>query len=361
MRIAYFITGLGLGGAEVITLDLAKKALGAGHEVIVVWLSGLDALAGGVPPGIGLHPLGMRKTPAGLVRALRQARWIVRDFRPDVVHSNMIHSNIFTRLLRLVAPFPALICSEHTHDTGSRTRMLAYRITDGLSDLNTNVSRESVAEFVRRGLFRKDGTMTVYNGVDLRRFTPDREAGRRIRERYGIGPGEFLWLNVGRLTPAKDQANLLRAFRRLERGRLLILGEGELRGALEKQIAEAGLAERVILAGAHPNVADFCNAADGFVVSSAWEGFSVALVEAMSCGLPAVATDVSGCYEALGSREFIVPTRRDDLLAEKMSLMAGLPPERRRKIGIGNRALAGRFDIDKIWQQWEEIYGSLCK
>ncbi len=361
MKLAYFITGLGLGGAEVITLDLAKKALQAGHEVIIVYLSPTDALAGGVPPEIRLFSLGMKKTPAGVLKALGKARRILHEFAPDVVHSNMVHSNIFTRLLRLRIRFPALICSEHTKNIGSAGRMLAYRLTDRLSDLNTNVSQEAVDEFVSRKIFRRRGATVMYNGIDTALFSPDKEAGKGIRKQYGIGENEFLWLNVGRLTEAKDHANLLRAFRRVGSGRLMIVGEGELRPDIEALIVALRLTDRVILAGAHSSVVDFYNAADCFVLSSAWEGFGIVLAEAMSCGLPVLATDAGGCVEVVQNSCFIVPVRRDDLLASKMSYVYSLSEEQHRQIGEQNRELASKFDLDTIWKQWERIYATIGK
>ena len=360
MKIAYFITGLGLGGAEVITLDLAKKALGAGHEVIIVYLAPADELAGRAPDGIRLFPLNMRKTPGGILKALRKARRIVRDFRPDIVHSNMVHSNIFTRLLRLRVGLPVLICTEHTKNIGSRGRMLAYRLTDCLSDLNTNVSQVAVDEFVRRKAFRKRDATVMYNGVEPKRFAPDKAAGKAVRRQYGIGDNEFLWLNVGRLTEAKDQSNLVKAFKMAGQGRLMIVGQGELREALEAQIRREGLSGRVILAGAHSNVSDYYNAADCFVMSSAWEGFGIVLAEAMSCGLPVIATDAGGCAEVVQNDEYVVPVRRHDLLAEKMSRMYGLSDEGRKQIGENNRSSASKFGLDKIWEQWENIYKSLA-
>jgi glycosyltransferase involved in cell wall biosynthesis len=356
MKIAYFITGLGVGGAEVVTLDLARRALAAGHRVMVVYLSDADTLAAGVPPGIGLFALRMRKTPAGMLAALAAARRIVRDFRPDIVHSNMFHSNIFTRLLRLIAPIPALICSEHTTRPGSVRRVWAYRLTSFLSNLDTNVSQAAVDEFVRLGAFRPGNAEVVYNGVDTVRFSPDRKAGARLRRRMGIADDEFVWLNVGRLTEAKDQAVLLKAFDLVGRGRLIIVGDGELRGVLEARIETSGLHGKAILAGAHSDTLDFYNAADCFVLSSAWEGFGIVLVEAMSCELPVIATDSGGCAEVVQNREFIVPPCNEVALAQKMLYVVELSGAQRLKLGRQNRALAARFDLDAIWRQWEQIY-----
>jgi glycosyltransferase involved in cell wall biosynthesis len=360
MKIAYFITGLGIGGAEVITLDLAEKARRAGHSVMVVWLAGADQLAAGVDPGIVLHPLAMRKTPGGVVAALRKAARVVREFAPDVVHSNMVHSNIFARLLRLVAPIPVLICSEHTTNVGSRARMVAYRLTDPLSDLNTNVSRGAVDEFLRQRAFgRRTPVEVVHNGIDTSRFRRNRAAGAEVRREFGIGDDEFLWLNVGRLTAAKNQAALLRAFASVGYGKLMIVGDGELRDELRRQIVDTGLSEKVVMAGARGNVADIYNAADCFVMSSVWEGFGIVLAEAMSSELPVIATDAGGCAEVVQNSQWMVPVGDTGALAERMAEVAGMSPDEREVLGATNRRLAARFDLNNVWHTWEQIYETI--
>ena len=174
MKIAYFITGLGLGGAEIITIDLAQKAIRAGHEVIIVYLTDIGTLASKIPSEIPVFPLHLQKKPLQFIRAVEKAKSIIKQFRPDIVHSNMVHSNIFTRMLRYHIKFPVLICSEHNKNIGNSSRMLAYRLTDHLSDLNTNVSQEAVDVFIQKKAFRKRDNLAVYNGIDLSRFVPDR-------------------------------------------------------------------------------------------------------------------------------------------------------------------------------------------
>ena len=358
MKIAYFITGLGLGGAEIITIDLAQKAVRAGHEVIVVYLTDIDTLAPKILSEIPVFPLHLRKKPLQFIRAVEKAKSIIKRFRPDIVHSNMVHSNIFTRMLRCRIKFPVLICSEHSKNIGSSGRMLAYRLTDHLSDLNTNVSQEAVDMFIKRKAFRKQDNLAVYNGIDLSRFVPDRSLGEDLRKELGVGPDDFVFFNAGRLTAAKDQDNLLRAFSRLPHGQLWIAGEGELRDELSSTVAALGIRERVKLLGARSDMARCYNAADCFVLSSAWDGFGIVLAEAMACGLPVITTDAGGCAEVVQNDFFVVPIRNSDLLSDKMSYICNLPKSERQRISDKNRILAHKFDLERVWEQWEHIYRS---
>ncbi len=113
MKIAYFITGLGLGGAEVVTIGIANEMVKRGHRVALVYLTGENDHAERIDPRIEVIGLRMRKTPAGLITAMKKARRIIRRFRPDVVHGNMVHANLFVRLLRLSVKVPYLISTEH--------------------------------------------------------------------------------------------------------------------------------------------------------------------------------------------------------------------------------------------------------
>ena len=110
-------------------------------------------------------------------------------------------------------------------------------------------------------------------------------------------------MTVGRLDPIKDQATLLRAVRvvcdRKPGFRLDIVGDGPSRPELESLRAELGLGEAVAFRGYQEDVRPFLSAADFFVLSSISEGISIALLEAMAAGLPAVATDVGGNREVI--------------------------------------------------------------
>ena len=360
MRIVYFITGLGIGGAEAITVNIANRMQAAGQEVSIVYLAGDNRQKDVLCPDIRVICLNMQKTPAGFVQALSKARKVLRDIRPDVVHAQMIHANIFARILRLFYPIPFLISTEHSKNIGGRGRMWLYRITDRLSDVNTNVSEEATGYFIARQAFSLAKTTTVYNGIDLNRFGSDPSLRESIRQLYGIGQDEFLFLNVGRLVPAKDHKNLLDAFEKVEKkfasSKLLIVGEGELRKELEDCAGKKGLAGKVIFAGMRQNTEAYYNAADCFVLSSAWEGFGLVLAEAMACGVPVVSTDAGGCAEVVNDPRYVVPVRDAEALSRIMEEICRMPAGNRASLGEANRHSAGRFSLETICRQWTDIY-----
>ena len=117
-------------------------------------------------------------------------------FRPDVIHSHMVHANLLSRLTRLLIPVPRLITTAHNTFEGGRLLDLGYRLTDRLTDLTTNVSEASTASFRQRGLVPSGRITTVANGLDRSVQAGSRQT-RRAAQR--AGPTGFTWLSVGRL------------------------------------------------------------------------------------------------------------------------------------------------------------------
>ena len=171
MRILLLITGLGVGGAERQVVDLADVFITRGHEVVLAYLTGAAALHP-VNPRIRVVALGMKKGPLGFVRAAVAFRELNKSFRPDVVHSHLVHANIFARVFRIWITIPVLISSAHNTDEEGWWRVLGYRITDRLANISTNVNAEAVEHFERRGAVRKGRMVVVYNGVSTKIFTP---------------------------------------------------------------------------------------------------------------------------------------------------------------------------------------------
>lgn len=358
MKILYVITGLGMGGAEAITIDIANVMSARGHQVAIIYLTGENAQVHRLNPHLKVIGLNMHKTPVGMLTALCRASKCIKKFSPDVVHGQMVHANIFCRILRLFCKIPYLICTEHNKNIEGKMRMWLYRITDRLSDLNTNVSEEATSYFVAQKAFNPSKTITIYNGVDLSKYAKDELHRESLRKKYGVSSKEFLFLNVGRLTKAKDQETLIRAFSTLcDKGylaKLIIVGKGDEKNVLQQLISKLALSDKCILAGVHNDVCQFYSSADCFVLSSLWEGFPMVLIEAMSMELPVITTECG--REAIGNEKYVCPSGDVKMLAEKMMFVYNLSYEERMKIGKDNRKRAFKFDLHNVCNYWEQLY-----
>jgi glycosyltransferase involved in cell wall biosynthesis len=240
---------------------------------------------------------------------------------------------------------------------GGWMRMLAYRLTDGLSRQTTAVSTAAAERFVRLNAVPLRKCAVVTNGIDVTEFAPNCALRREMRGLMGVF-AEFVWLAVGRVTPAKDYPNLLRAFTQLRkawpRTQLWIAGE-----RLEGSSVDLGDedADGVRWLGLRRDMNALYDAADGFVLSSAWEGMPLAVAEAMAMEKAVVATDVGGVKELVGDAGVVVGAADSDALATAMGDMMQRSEEERRALGRAARGrIHERFSMDAKADEWEELY-----
>jgi len=359
MRILYVLTSLGIGGAERQVIGLAERMVAQGHSAALLVLKG--PVSDEWPTAIETHFLNISKNPVSLVRGLWAARWIVNEFAPDVVHSHTFPANMMARMLQLLRPVPVLLSTIHNVYEGGWQRMLAYRGTNFLSRRTTAVSRAAADRFVRWGAVPGDKCIAIPNGIEI-----DRSANEQDRSvvRAGIGAGKgFVWLAAGRVVAAKDFENLLRSFARV-RGHaadteLWIAGDNDtdeaqrLRGVEE----ELGLRGAVQWLGLRRDLPTVMNAADGFVLSSAWEGMPLVLGEAMGAGKPVVATDVGGVRELVGDAGVVVEAKNSKGLAGAMESVQRMSNEERGAMGAAARErILTHFSMDERAKEWEALY-----
>ena len=366
MRIVYVLTSLGVGGAERQVLALAARMAQRGHSVALMVLR--PTVAEEWPTDLPVLRLGMNKSPMGVLAGLARARRFLLDFRPDLVHSHSFHANLVARLLKLLAPAPVIVSTVHNVYEGGWHRMLAYRLTDPLSRRTTAVSQAVAERFIRLGAIPRRKCVVITNGIDAGEFSPDTARREEMRARMRAG-SDFVWIAVGRLVPAKDFPNLLAAFAQaraaLPQTQLWIAGaamDGSIDSAGpggDASLPQPASDDRVRWLGLRRDLAALLDAADGFVLSSAWEGMPLALGEAMAMEKPVVATDVGGVRELAGDAATLVPARDPMALAAAMLDLMRQPTAARQALGGAARErIAAQFSIDRRADDWEELYGA---
>ena len=363
MRVFFLSTSMGMGGADSQLLSAAHLMKARGHDVIIVSMTPLG------PMGLQAREMGIRTESLEMTRGvpdprglLRLAR-LVRAWRPDVIHSHMVHANLMARALRLIAPVPALVSTIHNIYEGGPVRMAGYRYTNWLVDHLTIVSQAAADRFVSDRIVPRALLTVIPNGVDTEQIA-NVAPGTRDALRGSLGiESSFVWLAVGRFEVAKDYPNLLRAFARVRAEQpgavLLIVGRGSLQAETEALARELGLSDAVRLLGVRNDVPQVMSAADGYVMSSAWEGMPMVLLEAAAAGLPIVATTVGGNHEVVvdGRTGFLVPPRDDAALADAMIRLGRLADTDRRAMGeLGREHIRAHYGLARVADRWEEVY-----
>lgn len=359
MRVLYVLTHLAYGGAETQVVELARHFAGRGWTVEVLSLMAVDGLTERLADsGITWRSL---EIPRGAWWSPRLVTGVVeafRRFRPDVVHSHTLPANFAARAARAVQRVPVLITSCHNLTEGGAARMAFYRVTDLLADVTTNCSVSAAERYVRIGAVPAHRIRYVPNGIDTTRFGPSADVRARVRAELGAGDG-FVWLAVGRMTGQKDWPTLLDAAGRVVRpgDRLWVVGTGELEEQVRTSVSALG--DRATWLGVRTDVADLMRAADGFVLSSAWEGLPMVLLEASASGLPIAATRVGGNEQVVVDTVtgHLAPAGDPAALAAAMERVRDGDPA---SLGTQGRThVETHFGFPAIAAQWEALYAEL--
>ena len=361
MRILYILTSLGIGGAEKQVVSLAEHMSARGHTVAFLVLR---HSAEEWPVKLPVLRLNLARSPFSILRGIRFARSFVVLFQPEILHSHTFPANVFTRLMRIGIRIngvsPAVVNTIHNVHEGGLHRMAAYALTSSCVDRVTAVSEAAAERFIRLRAVPQHKMTVITNGIDTSEFKPDSGRRKVVRNRMQLGTS-FLWLAVGRLVPAKDYPNLLRAFQALlqaqPQARLCIAGEGDPETLLTSHSDVLPTASSIQWLGLRRDIADLFDAADGFVLSSAWEGMPLVIGEAMSMGKPVVATNVGGVAELMGDTGMVVPPANSKALTAAMLAVMQSDESKRKRLSIAARErIAKSFSLQARAEQWESFY-----
>jgi glycosyltransferase involved in cell wall biosynthesis len=301
------------------------------------------------------------RLPADLVRLW----WIVRRFRPDIVHGVLFHSYVLGAFVGRLARVPVIVAGRRSLSHFKRERRVLLRVEQAANRLtdaivaNSEAVRRDVVEHER---LSSDRVQVIHNGIDAARYAREQEPA--LRAQLGLGEGPVV-LVVANLIPYKGHPYFLRAWARVRQrfpnAVALLAGDGVARAALEAEARELGLGDSVRFLGTRTDVPELLALADVLVHPSLEEGFCNALIEAMAAGKPVVATDVGGNPEAVVSGEtgWLVPVRDAERLASA-TIEVLSRPDRGRSLGAAGRArVRAKFDRRVMVQQYQELYTQL--
>jgi glycosyltransferase involved in cell wall biosynthesis len=358
------------GGAE---LRVAKIMNGMGpsvrHTILSLW--GQTTARSYIHPEIDVafvepcgFPPSIRSVPLGYLRRLRN---LIRTAKPDV----LLTYN-FGSVYALVATSVGGICPVIHNECGFSadealrlntgyvlTRRVVLKRVFGVAVTSRTLRDIAIKRF--KVPARK--VHWIRTGVDLARFRPG--LSREWRRQLGIRDDQVVFGFLGGLRPEKNLPLLLRAFAaaRLPAAKLLLIGDGGLRPELEALAGTLQLGDRVLFPGYAPDPAAALAALDVFTLSSSTEQTSNSLLEAMACGLPAVATDVGDSRLVLGDSEspLVVPSGDEGAYAAALTALAR-SPELRREEGDRNRSrCVTEYPQDRMIHEYEALYRSAMR
>jgi glycosyltransferase involved in cell wall biosynthesis len=359
-KLALLVPSLAGGGAERVMVNLAGRFCQVGHQVdlVVADLRGHSFLR--VPSTVRVVDLKAKRTAFAV---LPLASYLRRE-RPKALLATLAHVNIVALIARRLAGVPTRTVIREASlmsISASTTRQFRGRLVPFLAKKFYWQADAIIAlsEGVADDLFHllglpPDRIHVIYNPVVSTEF--HERAGRMVDHPWFAAGAPPVIIGVGRLDPEKDFLTLLRAsniVRRNRNVRLMILGEGPERFALESLAQELGMTGVVTLPGFVENPLPFIANASVLVLTSHFEGLSNVLIEALACGTPVVATDCpGGPTEVLGGGRYgkLAPVGDFKEVARAIEETLENPPD-----PMFLKSAAERFYVDAIARQYLEV------
>ncbi|MFM8305364.1 MAG: glycosyltransferase family 4 protein [Actinomycetota bacterium] len=317
------------------------------------------------------------RAPLADLRSARELWRVLREERPDVLHTHNPKPGLYGRIVGRLAGVPIVVNTVHglyaAPDDRLAKRLLVYAleaVAARFSDAELVQNPEDLALLRRYRISPR--AQLLGNGVDLDRFDPDRfPPGRRaaLRAELGVRDDQVVVGTVGRLVREKGYPELFAALASLggeDPGRFVLVCVGgedpEKADRLAPELLESARAGGVRLLGHRDDVEDLLGAFDVFVLASHREGFPRAAMEAAAMGLPLVATDIRGCREVVdpGVNGVLVPVGDAPALADAVRGLAD--PSRRARLGRASRDLAvRRFDERAVVRRVMDTYDAVAQ
>jgi len=377
IKILHVLDSLGVGGMERVVIDVVNGLDQSRFDQIVCCVSRKGEAAWRLRDDAECVDLG-KGDGADHLMPLKIAR-VIRRETPDIIHTQS-WSGVDAAIAKLITGGAKLVHSEHGRNyphLGSEPlkRKIARRCLYHFSDAVFAVSNEARDYYCRETGFPRDRMRVVPNGIDVRRI--DDADRSNVREELGIDAGDFVIGTVARLDETKDTITLARAFARLylshsslksktlpkPKLRLLIVGDGGHRTAIERFVAEQELNGAVIFTGVRHDVPRLLGAMDLFALSSLSEAMPITVLEAMASRLPVVATRVGAMPELVeeGETGFLVEPKDDRSLAERFERFCSNRALAKQFGRAARRKVEREYSLDSMLRSYTELYLSVLK
>jgi glycosyltransferase involved in cell wall biosynthesis len=382
MRVTHIITRLVVGGAQENTvasvLGLRQKP---GVEVHL--LSGpttgpegsLESEFAGTPEIFTRVPELVRPIhPLKDWLALRRLEKILREQKPDIVHTHSGKAGILGRLAARRAGVPVIIHHIHGPSFGPFQGLLANWIFTAAERYAAGVTTHFVCSaqamtrlYLAAGIGRPEMYTRIFSGFPVEPFA-NAANDPALRSQLGLAPDAFVIGKIARLAPLKGHEDLLAAFQKLlpqfPRARLLLVGDGRLRTQLEARARTLGLADKVVFTGLVPpgEVPRYVGIMDCLAHLSAREALSRALPQALAAGKPVVSYDFDGADEICldGETGFLVRTGDTATVTQRLLQLANDAPLRERLGRRGQQFVRENFAVEQMVDNLYHLYLKLA-
>lgn len=357
MKIIQVVTQMEAGGAQRVAMLLNQAFQNKGYEA-EVWFLYLKRPAYTNVPGVRVL-LEHKPSLSDYFKIAVKLQNLLRTHQPDVFITHTYYANILGQILAGLCGIPRRIAVQHnpvhTYPKGARWAdwMLG---TTAFYSANIAVSQVVVDSVVNYPKQYKNKLQKIYNGIPkLER----QNVARGVHAKWSLPVNAPLLMNVGRLAHQKNQAALIESLLHLSEAHLILIGEGELREDLQKQVTTLQLEDRVHFLGEmkSEDVLALLSISNVFVFPSLYEAMPMALVEAMGLGLPIVGADIPAIREVLEDAGVIVPSESTEEIAKAVQQVLN-SSELANRLRQSSFKRASLFSVEKMVESYEKFFNS---
>lgn len=366
IRVIHLLHQLGIGGAENGVVNIVNHIDGDRFATAICAFARHDFYPERVnEQKTKIFNLG--KTKGNDLKIPIKLKKIFREWKPHIIHTHAWGTLCEGVIAAKLAKIPIVIHGEHGTIQEKKTNIfiqkLFWRMTDQVLSVSEN-HRNKISETIG---FPKHRIMVLPNGVDERRFHQRKIDGTAVNCIDLMKKNNIVIGTVGRLEPVKNQKLLIRSFAGLAREfsgiKLWIVGGGALREQLECLADSLGASSSVVFFGKRDNIPELLRKMDVFVLPSISEGMSNTILEAMSCGLPVIASRVGGNSELIqdGVTGFLIPSK--DQLAMRQKLIYLIQNKSKRKFmgASARKRIENEFSLTTMVNRYEQLYIKSCQ
>lgn len=348
-RVMMVIPTLSPGGAEKMVISIAEKIDTKKIELIIVVLYPYqETIYAKEAANKQLKIIYLNKKQGIDLSIILQLKRIIKKFKPDI-----IHTHLYSAAYVLFAS-PRSIPKYHTvHNVAQKEATGMRRLLMQIAYKVGNFTPVAISPYCAQTIektYHVKKIPCICNGIDTEYYRPNKIEHEGIKI-----------INVGRLQSQKNHSLLISVFAEIHskypNTTLEIVGEGELRAQLEKDINKLNLSDCVTMQGISDDIRNKLNKADIYVMTSKFEGLPISVLEAMACGLPIVSTKAGGVIDIIeqGSNGFVVEQEDEVGLIEAISKLI-VDSELRKSMEEKSREMALKFDINICAKKYQLLY-----
>ena len=367
IKVLQIIPNFGYGGAERLAVNLMRYLDKKKYEVRAISLFGpLNTELEYMLKNDNIPVYFLEKKKGFDPRMFFRIDRIIKSYRPHIIHT---HRYVLKYALPSLLFFKSFATVHTVHNVAEKEVDIVGKLVHKVA-FSFGVIPVSISKIVSESLTSVYGVKNIkliLNGIPVDYYQKCNIKKEEWREKEGFKKEDFLFVNIARLVPQKNQLLIIEAFSKgpakYHNSHLIIVGDGYNREMLKKIVKMHSLENKVHFLGIRDDIPDILNASDVFVLSSDWEGNPLSIMEAMAAGKAVIATAVGGVPELIQDNYtgILVPPKDIETLSKAM-LMLMESKNLCQKLGEKAKEIAKKeFDIIVMVKKYEKLYENLLK